>query len=233
MKYKIILFLALATTLVNCSKGTLIPVGDSSYKSQIKKYLALGDSYTIGESVPIDQRFPVQLSRIKYKNLDSISVKIIAKTGWTTRNLLDAISAEKSSLDAQYDLVTLLIGVNNQFQGKPIQQYKDELTTLFEEAIKLVGGSPKKLIVISIPDYGVTPFAASRNPVKIGQEINLYNSINKEYADRFGAQYVNITDISKQAASNPLLLANDQLHPSGEMYRLWTERIAKKVAVIF
>jgi lysophospholipase L1-like esterase len=233
MKYKILLFLAIVTTFLNCSKSTSLPARDNYNETKIKKYLALGDSYTIGESVAIDQRFPVQLAHIKFKNVDSISVKIIAKTGWTTRNLLDAIAVEKSSLETQYDLITLLIGVNNQYQGKPIQQYKDELKTLFDEALKMVGGKSSKLIVVSIPDYGVTPFAAKRNPTKISEEIDLYNSINKEFADKYGAQYVNITDISKQAATNPQLLAADLLHPSGEMYRLWTERIAKKVAVIF
>lgn len=230
---KILIFALVFTSLYSCTKSAFTPMEEKSKMTVVKKYLALGDSYTIGESVAIDQRFPLQVANIKYKNVDSLSVKIIAKTGWTTRNLLDAIEAERATLENQYDMVSLLIGVNNQFQGKPIQQYKDELTTLFDEAIKLVGGKASKVIVVSIPDYGVTPYAANRNPTKISKEIDLYNSINKEYAVKYGARYVYITDISKKAANNPKLLAIDQLHPSGEMYKLWAERIMLMVGEIF
>ncbi len=192
-------------------------------------YLALGDSYTIGEGVEEDDRFPNQ---IMSNTLDTPFVKdqfkIIARTGWTTRNLMDGMDKENLQ-EGVYDFITLLIGVNNQYQGKPIDQYKEEFEILIDRAIGLVDNDPRKVIVVSIPDYGVTPFAAGRNPDKIADEIDLYNSINKEFAEEKGARYVYITDLTKAAANDPSLLADDHLHPSGKLYEQWVERILPEV----
>jgi lysophospholipase L1-like esterase len=186
-------------------------------------YLALGDSYTIGESVSTDKRFPVQLSEKLTKNgLTVESTEIIAKTGWTTDEL--AAGIKSSELDENFDLVTLLIGVNNQFRGRDSEEYRTQFVELLQTAISFTGDE-KSVIVISIPDYGVTPFGKDRNPGKIANEIDLFNQINFEETQKTEAHYINITEISRQAASNSELIASDGLHPSGELYRLWVEGI--------
>jgi len=188
-------------------------------------YLALGDSYTIGESVGEMERFPYQLINSDFNKPHTIGkYKIIARTGWTTRNLLDAMDDEDLK-PGYYDFITLLIGVNNQYQGKPISQYELEYTELINRALALLKGDATKLIVVSIPDYGVTPFAANRNPEKIAKEIDQYNNIKEEITKNKGARYVYITDLTRLATDDLTLLANDQLHPSGKSYGQWVERI--------
>jgi lysophospholipase L1-like esterase len=194
------------------------------------RYLALGDSYTIGEDETYDQIFPKilidHLSVTKLKSHSAISSKIIAKTGWTTKNLLDAMDTQLNE-QSSYDLVTLLIGVNNQYQGKPIDQYEAEFETLLKRAIQLAQNKVKNVIVVSIPDYGVTPFGAKKDPAKIKKELDLYNKINKNFAKKYKVKYVDITPISRDAKKNISLLAKDQLHPSGKMYHLWVNKIIK------
>ena len=186
-------------------------------------YLALGDSYTIGESVETDERFPVQLAEKLTKNGYLVgSPEIVAQTGWTTDELAAAI--ESRELKEKYDLVTLLIGVNNQFRGRDSDEYRVQFAELLQTAINFAGDETS-VIVISIPDYGVTPFGEQRNPDKIAEEIDLFNQINGEETQKTDAHYVNITGISRQAANNSELVASDGLHPSGEMYRLWVEEI--------
>lgn len=217
-----------ATHIMNMDT-TVVPkdtmaVKDTIIKKNVK-YLALGDSYTIGESVPASERFPIQLSKIKFDNVESMDVKIIATTGWTTTNLLDAIAREKVEKDT-FDFITLLIGVNNQYQNKAFSIYEKEFVTLMDKSIAMVGKDPGKVIVVSIPNYGVTPFAANRNPDNIGLEIKKYNAYAEGIAKSKGSKFVNITDISELAQNDMSLLAGDRLHPSGSMYQMWVSRIA-------
>ncbi|MFW6245948.1 MAG: SGNH/GDSL hydrolase family protein [Tangfeifania sp.] len=186
-------------------------------------YLALGDSYTIGESVDTDERFPVQLVQQLNENGIAVSTpEIIAQTGWTTDELAAAI--ESKNLTETYELVTLLIGVNNQFRGRDSGEYRNQFAELLQTAIEFTGNE-KSIIVISIPDYGVTPFGQDRNQEKIAEEIDLFNQINLEETQKTEARYVDITEISRRAKSDATLVASDGLHPSGKMYRLWVEEI--------
>ena len=182
------------------------------------RYLALGDSYPIGESVPASERFPVQLAR----ELNIPEPQIIAKTGWTTDELNAAIDA--ANPQGPFDLVTLLIGVNNQYRGRDAEQYRGEFAALLQRAIGFAGGNAQKVIVVSIPDWGVTPFAADRDRAKIAMEIDRYNAINREEAARAGAKYVDITPISR--GTDAALIAGDGLHPSGKQYTEWVRLIA-------
>jgi lysophospholipase L1-like esterase len=179
--------------------------------------LALGDSYTIGESVPEAERFPNQLAR----QLGIAAPQIIAKTGWTTDELNVAIDA--ANVTGTYDLVTLLIGVNNQYRGRDAEEYRREFAALLQRAIAFAGGDPGKVIVVSIPDWGVTPFAEGRDRAKIAAEIDRYNAINREEAQRAGARYADITPISRR--NDPALVAPDGLHPSGKQYGEWVRVI--------
>jgi lysophospholipase L1-like esterase len=186
-------------------------------------YLALGDSYTIGESVSEDQRWPNQLAQALSKKGKEVSQpKIIATTGWRTDNLKDAIT--KAHLKNQYDLVSLLIGVNNQYQGKPVDQYAIEFEDLLKTAIRLAKGNTDHVFVVSIPDYGYTPFGQAKKET-ISREIDEFNSINKRITEKYNVAYYNITDLSRKGLEDPSLVAADKLHPSGKMYTLWMERI--------
>jgi lysophospholipase L1-like esterase len=188
-------------------------------------YLALGDSYTIGESVNATDRFPVQLTaQLNSSNYNVSNPEIIAKTGWTTDELLNEIN--KNEPINKYSLVTLLIGVNNQYRGGDPEIYREDFKVLLNKAISYTS-SPKNVIVLSIPDWGVTPFAANtgRDPLKIKNEIDQFNSINESESLLLGVSYINITDISRDAENDLSLLAEDRLHPSGKMYSLWVERM--------
>lgn len=186
------------------------------------RFLALGDSYTIGESVPQNKRWPVQLvDELNQQGFKVAVPKIIAQTGWRTDNLIQAIK-EDDSLLSRYDLVSLLIGVNNQYQGKDIAIYKEEFETLLTTAIQMAGNNPGNVFVVSIPDYGKTPFGA-QNEQKIEEEINSYNNINKAISEKFEVAYVDITPFSRQAKERSELIAEDNLHPSGLMYTGWVE----------
>lgn len=199
-------------------------------KMQIR-YLALGDSYTIGQSVPYDQNFPNQLKRVLTEARYSVpDVKIIARTGWRTDNLKNAIESEVLADD--YDLVTLLIGVNNQYQGRTVESYKPEFLDLLLTAIKLADGNKQHVVVLSIPDYGATPFG-NNNATQIGLEIDAYNAVNKHITDSLGVTYLDITPISREAVSNAALVASDGLHPSTLMYQRWVELLAPIVVQKF
>lgn len=185
------------------------------------KYLALGDSYTIGESVSEYERFPVQLTaRLNSEDVDISPPLVIAKTGWTTDELMSAIN-EKNVKDT-FDIVTLLIGVNNQYRGRSSEQYRGELKQLLETALAYVGGKTERVIVLSIPDWGVTPFAEGRDRNKIGAEIDEYNNVKKEETEKMGIRFYDITPISR--GTDPALVATDGLHPSGKQYMLWVDK---------
>lgn len=197
----------------------ILTLGCASSPERHTRYLALGDSYTIGESVAVADRYPVQLAR----ELKLGEPEIIAKTGWTTDELNAAI--DKADPHGPYDLVTLLIGVNNQYRGRSADEYRTQFTALLQRAIGFAGGKTKNVVVISIPDWGVTPFAKDRDRAKIGREIDQFNAINREEALRAGARYVDITPFSRRAANDASLVAPDGLHPSGKMYSEWTRMI--------
>lgn len=198
-----------------------------------RTYLALGDSYTIGQSVDMNQRFPVQaVAMLNNLNVPFNQPEIIAQTGWTTGALLSSINNNPPSKTA-YDIVTLLIGVNNQFQGRTQVEYQQQFTTLLERSIELAGNKKSHVFVLSIPDYSVTPFAANRNRELIAAQIDSFNMINKNIAQQYQVNYIDITGDSRQAAVYPSLLAIDRLHPSGEQYRLWAEKLAPAVRVLF
>ena len=195
-------------------------------------FLALGDSYTIGERVEVSERWPIQLTgRLRQRGVDIADPKIVAVTGWTTDELANGI--EKAQLAAEYDLVSLLIGVNNQYRGYDFSQYEREFGELLQQAIDFAGGKTERVFVVSIPDYGVTPFGQERDPKTISEEIDKYNQYAKELAETKGVRYFNITDISREAKDDLKLVAEDQLHPSGTMYARWVDRIFPSVHEIF
>jgi len=195
------------------------------------RFLALGDSYTIGEGVDSAQRWPVQLTEaLRQQGLQIENPLIIARTGWTTGNLLSAIA--EANPQGPFDLVTLLIGVNNQYQGRDQETYRQEFRILLGLAIDLAGGDPSKVLVLSIPDWGVTPFARDRDRDQIRLEIDQFNAINLDETRAAGAYYLDITPNSRQAANDPALLAPDELHPSAKMYAAWVELMLLQAKVI-
>ena len=190
------------------------------------RFLALGDSYTIGEGVAEDERWPVQLARLlRDDGFDVDEPEIIAQTGWTTDELDAGIDAgiDAAAPTGPFELVSLLIGVNNQYRGRPVEEYRGEFGALLGRAAALAGGSAARVLVLSVPDWGVTPFAEGRDRGAIATEIDAFNAVNRAECEAGGARYVDVTPISRLAAGEASLLAEDRLHPSGEMYRRWAE----------
>ena len=185
------------------------------------RYLALGDSYTIGESVDEAERWSNQLADFLKAGGMPTEVTIIARTGWTTTELWDGIQAQK--IAPPYDLVSLLIGVNNQYRGYAIDEYREQFVFLLNKSIEYAGGDPQRVIVLSIPDWGVTPFARGQGGERIARDIDAFNAVNREESEKAGAQYVNITPISREAEHDITLIAPDGLHPSGKMYLEWAK----------
>lgn len=193
-------------------------------------YLALGDSYTIGEAVLQESSFPFQLVRkLRETGLELNDPEIIATTGWTTDELIQAI--KEKDIKVNYDLVTLLIGVNNQYRGYSKQNYRAEFKELLQSAISYAAGQPDRVYVISIPDWGVTSFAqkSDRDAAKISSEIDAFNVLNKEEALKAGVAYLDITPGSRKASGDPSLLAEDGLHPSGIMYAEWANALTSVI----
>lgn len=189
-------------------------------------YLALGDSYTIGETVPATDNFPNQAVQLLHKDgFDFNPPEIVAKTGWTTDELQAAIN--KHHFQNGYDFVSLLVGVNNQYRGRSVDEYKKEFESLLKQAIQFAGNDTSHVVIISIPDWGVTPFAGGRDRAQIAKEIDEYNSANKEIARQYDIYYIDITGWTRKAASDNSLLASDGLHPSGKEYKRWAESIAE------
>ncbi|MDG1385372.1 MAG: SGNH/GDSL hydrolase family protein [Flavobacteriaceae bacterium] len=226
----IALILIVGLTFFGCNSNTDSPAGDTNTENTTApenfKLIALGDSYTIGQSVCETCRFPAQLKdslQTYFSVLDTFNLQIIARTGWTTSDLKSAIVA--ADLQTDFDLVTLLIGVNNQYQNKPFSLYETEFVELINTAVSLVGNTASKLIVVSIPDYAYTPFGQGRNPENISSQLELYNSFARTYCENNGIKYVNITDITQDGLNNPLLVASDNLHPSALAYTKFVERI--------
>jgi lysophospholipase L1-like esterase len=198
-----------------------------------RTYLALGDSYTIGQSVSENQRFPVQTVAM----LNNVSIKfkqpeIIAQTGWTTGSLLFRID-NTPPLKATYDIVTLLIGVNNQYQHRTQEEYRQQFTMLLERSIQYAGNNKKHVFVLSIPDYSVTPFASGSNRDFIARQIDSFNVINKTISEQYQVNYLDITGDTRLAATDPSLIANDGLHPSSTEYTVWAGKLAPSIRVLF
>ncbi|PZF74671.1 SGNH/GDSL hydrolase family protein [Taibaiella soli] len=192
-------------------------------------YLALGDSYTIGELVPKEENFPHQLVQLLHKEKTEVTEPvIIAVTGWTTDEL--AASIREHALHETFSFVTLLIGVNNQYRGRDLDNYKKEFTELLNQAIVFANGHTQHVFVLSIPDWGVTPFAEGRDRAQIAKEIDAYNAANKNITLAHKCHYLDITDSTRKNGTNPEFLAEDGLHPSGKEYGVWAERLAPMVA---
>ncbi len=198
-------------------------------------YLALGDSYTIGESVPLYEGFPyqaIQIVRNKLNDTDNIfAPEIIAKTGWTTDELEEAIS--KTLLLSEYDFVSLLIGVNNQYRARSVENYKQEFENLLKAAIRFAGNNQKRVFVISIPDWGVTPFAEGRDRTLIAKEIDEYNDACKQITEAHQCKFIDITISQREDKNKTEMLASDGLHPSGLEYAKWAKKLADQILSTF
>lgn len=234
---KILVIISMFLALCSCNQGSSSSMvkGDAKMEennSDIRvKYLALGDSYTIGESVSEIERWPVQLAiRLRADSFKVADPLIIARTGWTTDELVQGI--EDSNADGTFDLVSLLIGVNNQFRGRSAEEFRLEFRDLLDISVKFAAQKKDRLIVLSIPDWGVMPFARGRDTEKIAAEIDLYNTVVREECNKRDISYFDITGISRRAAANPELVAEDGLHPSGKMYALWVDEIYDQVVAL-
>lgn len=198
---------------------------------EVHSYLALGDSYTIGHNVLPIENFPSQTFQLLTQFGYSFkSPEIVAKTGWTTDELQNNIN--NRTFNPPYDIVTLLIGVNNQYRGRLVDSYKPEFENLLKQAIQFAGGKAEHVIVISIPDWGVTPFAAGRDRDEIAREIDEYNAANKSISEIYKVNYIDITPWTREAANDLSLIAADGLHPSAKEYKRWAEKLASKIKAL-
>lgn len=190
-----------------------------------KRYLALGDSYTIGQSVLEEERFPfLTVSLLRQQQIAMQNPEYIATTGWTTADLQTAIN-DKEPLGI-YDVVSLLIGVNDQYRGMDTAGYRIRFTQLLQKAIQFTGNQPSHVFVLSIPDYSATPFVAAADKTKVSRKIDQFNAINKQITLSQHITYIDITPLTKAAANDPSLLASDGLHYSGKEHWLWAQQLA-------
>lgn len=204
--------------LLSCSPAEPDPLTPDTPKGY--RYLALGDSYTIGQGVAEDQRFPHQLvEQMRGEGITLQAPDYIAQTGWTTDQLRAAIKARNPV--GPYDLVTLLIGVNDQFRGRDTGTYASGFKACLDDAIALAGNRSDQVVVLSIPDYSVTLVGRNWDPARVTREIDLFNAINQRITATYGIAYLDITTSSRRASTNSLLVATDGLHPSGLEYRNW------------
>lgn len=186
------------------------------------RFLALGDSYTIGEGVAEKERWPMQVAALlEQRGVAIAPPEIVARTGWTTDELAEGIALARPA--GAYALVTLLIGVNDQYRGRDEHEYRGRFAGLLEQAIGFAGGAPGRVLVLSIPDWGVTPHAAGRDRAAISAAIDRFNAINRDESRRAGTRYVDVTPVSRGAAIDRSLLAPDGLHPAGRMYARWAQ----------
>ena len=232
MKNFIITFYSFHVILIfSCAKKGSDPVQMTNQTNITHSYLALGDSYTIGESVLPSENFPNQtVQLLTQSGYNFKSAEIIAKTGWTTDELQNSINSH--TFTPPYDIVTLLIGVNNQYRGRPVDTYKPEFENLLRQAIQFAGGKTDHVIVLSIPDWGVTPFANGRDRAQIAREIDEYNSANKTISENYKVNFIDITSLTREAANDLSLLAADGLHPSAKEYKRWSEKLADKIKAL-
>lgn len=220
-----LLLLLLAASLTACHKPATPP-----HNSPIR-FLALGDSYTIGESVDEADGWPNQLARaLRAAGQDVADPQIIATTGWTTDELSAGIN--RADPKGPYALVTLLIGVNNQYRGREVIEYKQQLEDLLKKAIELANGKKEHVVMISIPDYGLTPFAAKMDTEKISKEIDVFNSVAMALSIQYKVHYIDITPGSREVRNDPSLVASDGLHPSEKEYLKWAQLLSEKIISI-
>jgi lysophospholipase L1-like esterase len=225
-------FLVCIVLLISCSKAdNQIPaVSVDSTQIGIKdglSWLALGDSYTVGEGVSARESFPIQTMDLLIAQGYKIATpSIIAATGWTTRNLQEAIELRKPAL---HDIVSLLIGVNDQFSRRDTTEYKERFENLLIKSIEIAHGKPTNVYVISIPDYSITPFANYLDTSLIRKETDVLNKMNKSISDAYGCNYLNITETNREAKFDRTLIAEDGLHPSGKEYARWAALLAKLI----
>lgn len=221
---KLVLLLLLAIAVAGCkTTPATIRSGDMDYS-----YLALGDSYTIGEGLEISESWPVQLvDRLKERGYKFASPKIVARTGWTTRDLIRNIE-EEVNVQRDFDIVSILIGVNNQYQGRRMAEYEEELREIFRKAINHSKTRERGVFALSIPDYSVTPFG-EENAEVIAVEVDEFNATFRRIAEEFDVDFYNITPMSREALTNRDLIAGDSLHPSALMYRYWVDDIVDEV----
>jgi len=192
------------------------------------RFLALGNSYTVGTGVPIEDRWPVQLARrLRQQGLPLPDVCLVAQNGWTTDELMRGI--QSAQLSPTFDLVSLQIGVNNQFRGYDLQTYRQEFRQLLETAIGLAAGKSTRVLVLSIPDWGVTPFAMGRDRGQIALEIDRFNAVNRDEAEKVRVQHVDVTLLTREKGGQVAFLAPDDLHPSGKMYAAWVQLLLPTV----
>lgn len=208
---------------------------NTSLAQQPLTYLALGDSYTIGEGVDEQDRYPVQLVHKLNKTgkIQFETPQIIAKTGWTVDELEAGITASQTD-EQGYDLVTLLIGVNNQYRGRPVADYETDFEEMLKRAIDFARGQKDHVVVLSIPDWGVTPFAVNRksDQAKVASEIDAYNDAKKAICKKHKITFIDITEDYRAIGSRPEMVVEDQLHPSGLVYARWTEKLLREVQQI-
>jgi lysophospholipase L1-like esterase len=219
---KIVVTLSFFIFFQNCAKQDTptVTIPENLPQTAIR-YLAIGDSYTIGERVAINERYPEQLvEALRKDNITIQSSRIIARTGWTTEDLSTAITDAKLN-DSTYSMVSLLIGVNNQYRGRNVETYAPEFEKLLQKAIQLANGKKEKVFVVSIPDYAYTSFGNGNAQISAG--IDAYNKVNKEISDKYGVTYFNITPISREGLMDKELVATDGLHPSGKQYKRWVD----------
>ncbi|MCA1756257.1 MAG: SGNH/GDSL hydrolase family protein [Bacteroidales bacterium] len=230
MRTRIIAMLTIALLASACA-GNSEKVKSMNTPGTDLTYLALGDSYTIGESVPENERWPVQLvASLNREGIPFQAPRIIARTGWTTGELIQAIADE--NVTERYSLVSLLIGVNNQYRGLSPEEFREEFTALLQTALGFTGNGGR-VVVLTIPDWGVTPFAVRRDSEQIAAEIDLFNGIVKSVSGNFEVPCYDITGISREAADDAALVAEDGLHPSGKMYSLWVQSILPDIVSMF
>lgn len=219
------------------------PSGPKSNESELtemkiesKSYLALGDSYTIGEGVAEEDRYPNQLVRRLNQETSTswLDAEIIAKTGWTVDELDEGIN-QAAPTGEPYDLVTLLIGVNNQYRGRSVDEFRVDFEQMLRRAIGFAGNLPDHVVVLSIPDWGVTPFAAKRgtDQEKVKAEIDAYNETKKAICNKFGVKFIDITEDYRAIGNLPEMVAPDDLHPSGKVYERWTEKLFDHIVTIY
>jgi len=207
----------------------LLQLAPQKHKKHMHTYLALGDSYTIGEQVSAPDNFPHQtVKMLRTMGTDVTEPVIIATTGWTTDEL--ATSIREHNITDTFSFVSLLIGVNNQYRGRSIENYREEFTQLLHQAINFAGGRPQRVFVLSIPDWGVTPFADGRDLHKIATEIDAYNAACKEIARAGKCHYIEITESTRAHGADPAYLVADKLHPSAKEYAIWAQRMAEQVS---
>jgi len=201
---------------------------ETAVETEVLSFLALGDSYTIGEGVDSTARWPVALARaLRASHVPIRDPVVVARTGWTTQEL--AAGIDEAYVSGTYDLVSLLIGVNNQYRGRELEEYRAQLAELLDRAVGFAGGEPARVLVLSIPDWGVTPFAQGRDRERIAAEIDAFNEVKRQETEAVGARYLDVTGMSREAAERPELLAQDGLHPSRAMYELWVDSLLPMV----